>query len=217
MKFTVESLNQVETSTTDVDGEKRLYLEGPYMQCEIVNGNGRRYSLSSMIPAVENYQNEFIDTGRAIGELNHPDSPDLNFERACIRTLSLEKQGNDFIGKSLVTKGALGPLIYDLVVHDGVKVGVSSRALCESRMDGDIEVFDGMIHICAAADVVSDPSAPDAFVNGVLERKEYVIENGLILEAKVARVEKAVRSARRKDLDAVMRQAFRALSSEIKI
>ena len=165
-----------------------LYLEAIYLQGEIRNGNDRIYPIGILTSAVSQYQTEFIDTRRACGELNHPDHPQINFERACIRTISLVQDGNNFIGKALVLDTPLGLLVQSL--HKGdVNIGVSSRGLASvvEQRDGS-ELIQDDFYICAAADVVSDPSAPDAFVKGVMERKEWLVENGIIREKRLREV-----------------------------
>ena len=184
MKLLRETTKEVSFSK----GGSSLYLEGIYLQGEIRNGNDRVYPIGTLASAVSRYQTEFIDTRRACGELNHPDHPQINFERACVRTISLIQDGNNFIGKALVLNTPLGLLVQSL--HDGdVNIGVSSRGLASvvEQRDGS-ELIQDDFYICAAADVVSDPSAPDAFVKGVMERKEWLVENGIILEKRLREI-----------------------------
>jgi hypothetical protein len=195
MKLIRESIVDVFHSK---DNHSRLYLEGIFLQGEILNGNRRKYPISVLDSAVSTYQKEFIDTRRSLGELNHPDHPQVNYERSCIRTISLIKDGNNYIGKALVLNVPLGQLVKSLV-EDDVAIGVSSRGLAstEEQYDGT-ELIGSDFYICAAADVVSDPSAPDAFVDGVCERKEWVLDNGIIKESKAGLIKQIANETAKK-------------------
>ncbi len=177
--------------------EKRLYIEGIFMQGEIVNANGRLYPIAVLEKACDTYRTDFIETNRSVGELNHPDSPIIDMERACIKTVSLERRGNDIYGKAMVLSFAKGPIIEGMY-RDGIQIAVSSRGLASVNKFDGVEHVQDDFQICAAADVVYDPSAPKAFVNPILENKEWYIENGVILPKTMDIAEKAVKSARGK-------------------
>lgn len=162
---------------------KDLYITGPFIQMDVVNRNNRIYPSEYIKERVEKYIREQVETSRAIGELNHPATPEINYERAAILITSLQLNGNDYIGKAKVLeKLPLGSIVGGLV-REGVKVGVSSRAMgtTKERSDG-IKVVQRDYRIQTAADIVSDPSAPDAFVTAIMESKEWVFKNGVLVE-----------------------------------
>ena len=167
----------------------RYYIEGIFLQADMVNRNNRRYPARFVESAVNQYQRDFIDTNKSCGEMEHPDHPHINYERACIKTISLRREGSNWIGKGLVLSTPMGQLVESLI-RDDVALGVSSRALASSKYESGIEVIEDDLTYCAI-DVVSDPSAQDAWVNGVLERKEYVINNGIISEKTIGQALKA--------------------------
>ena len=154
---------------------KNFYIKGPYMMAEGVNRNKRIYPLEEMQKEVERYQNTMVDTGRAMGELNHPTTADVDLERACHLVTEMSQDGNVFHGKSKVLSTPTGLIVRSLI-NDGVRVGMSSRALGqlipESGTEGVNRVKDFKL---VAIDCVADPSFPKAFVNGILESKQYVV------------------------------------------
>lgn len=158
----------------------RYFIEGIFLQADMINRNNRRYPGRIVENAVNQYQTDFIDTRKSCGEMEHPDHPHINYERACIKTVSLVREGANWIGKAKVLTTPMGRLVESLI-DDDVAIGVSSRALASSKFESGVEVIDDDLTYLAI-DVVSDPSAQDAWVNGVLERKDYVIENGIICE-----------------------------------
>lgn len=166
------------------DGKKGLYITCPFIQMDVVNGNRRIYP-SEYIPAqIDKYISEKIKTDRALGELNHPNHPEVNYERACIKIVELTRQGSDYIGKAKVLESLpLGSIVAGLV-REGVKIGVSSRALgsLKTRPDG-VKIVQPDYKLMTAADVVSEPSAPDALVTAIMESKEWVFENGILKES----------------------------------
>lgn len=202
-------------SESDESG-KKLYIEGIFLQGEIVNGNGRKYPIDVLDRAVAKYTEEKIVPKRAGGELNHPESPEINPERLCIRTVSLEKEGNNYIGKALVLSTPMGQLIRNLI-EDDYQIAVSSRGLASIRMEGDVEVIEDDFYICAAADVVSDPSAPDAFVQGVMENRQWIYENGFFKPQVLEKAKKEIKKAPAKNLHIVMREAVKSIFDSIQV
>lgn len=203
--------------TTSKDEEsKKLYIEGIFLQGEIVNGNGRKYPIDVMDKAVQAYTEEFIKTNRAGGELNHPESPDINPERLCIRTVSLEKEGNNYIGKALVLSTPLGQLVRNLI-EDDYQIAVSSRGLASISMEGDVEVIEDDFYLCAAADVVSNPSAPDAFVQGVMEGRQWIFENGFFKPQALDEGKKKIQKATKVNLKNVMKEVVKDIFDSIQV
>lgn len=185
MKFLVEQYDTDQfTVINESDGKKDLYITGPFIQMDVVNGNRRIYP-SEYIPAqIDKYITEKIKTDRAVGELNHPNHPEVNYERACIKIVELTRQGSDYHGKAKVLESLpLGSIVAGLL-REGVKIGVSSRALgsLKTRHDG-VKIVQPDYKLMTAADVVSEPSAPDALVTAIMENKEWVFENGILKES----------------------------------
>jgi hypothetical protein len=151
----------------------KMFIKGPYMQCEEVNKNKRVYSANEMQTEVNRYISEMVDTKRSMGELNHPTSAEVNLERACHMVTEMSKQGNVFYGKSVVLSTPMGQIVRSLI-NDGVRVGMSSRALGKLIDEGNgvNRVQDFRL---VAVDCVADPSFPKAFVNGILESKQFVV------------------------------------------
>lgn len=204
MKLITEVLNT--NVISEENGEnKDVFIEGIFLQGEIINGNGRKYPIEVLEAAVEKYQ-PMIDAHRALGELNHPPTPQINYERAAIKTVSLIKEGNNYFGKAKLLSTPMGELCKGLV-RDGVQLAVSSRGLGSIREDKGISVVQSDFTLSAAADVVSDPSAPDAFVQGIMEDKEWVMQGGILVEQKVEAIKKIANKSA-KDINILKEQMF---------
>lgn len=177
------------------DGKKNLYIEGPFLQSEIKNRNGRVYPRSVMEREVNRYNEQFVSKGRALGELGHPDGPSINLDRVSHIIESLKQDGTNWVGRARITDTPMGNIARGLI-ESGAQLGVSSRGMGSLKLnrEGINEVQDDF-HLATAADIVADPSAPDAFVNGIMEGVDWIWENN-VLVAKSAReqVESAVRS-----------------------
>ena len=188
MKFLVEQIDTSQFNVINESDNKSLHITGPFIQMDVVNGNGRLYP-SEYIPAqIDKYITEKIAPARAVGELNHPNHPEVNYERACIKITELTRNGSDYIGKAKVLESLpLGQIVAGLL-REGVKIGVSSRALgsLKTRADG-VKIVQPDYRLMTAADVVSEPSAPDALVTAIMESKDWVFENGILRESEVKR------------------------------
>lgn len=188
-----ESVKYVTEATED--GKKNLYIEGPFLQSEIKNRNGRVYPRSVMEREVNRYNEQFVSKGRAMGELGHPDGPSINLDRVSHIIESLKQDGTNWVGRARITDTPMGNIARGLI-ESGAQLGVSSRGMGSLKLnrEGINEVQDDF-HLATAADIVADPSAPDAFVNGIMEGVDWVWENN-ILVARNAReqVERATRS-----------------------
>lgn len=159
------------------DGKRKLYLEGPYMMANEVNKNKRCYDLTEMVSEVRRYTDECIKNGRALGELNHPSTVDIDLSRACHNVINLRQEGNYFIGKSQVLSTPMGKIVENLI-DDGVTPGVSTRCLGQLEPDPLKEDINRVKNMkLVAIDVVADPSCPKAFVNGILESKQWILDN----------------------------------------
>ena len=191
MKLISEEIESVEIIAEEKNGKKNLYIQGPFLQAEVVNRNKRFYPLETMCNEVARYNKSFTDKGRALGELGHPDGPSINLDRVSHKIISLTQEGNNFIGKAQILSTPMGKIAESLL-SEGVKLGVSSRGM------GSIKNVDGVNHVgedfmlATAADIVADPSAPDAFVDGIMEGKEWVWEGNVLREMRCNEVKKSI-------------------------
>lgn len=182
MKLIREEIEQVEVITEEQNGKKVLYIQGPFLQSECTNRNNRRYPLSIMEREVGRYNDSYVTKGRALGELGHPDGPTINLDRVSHKIVSLQREGNNFIGKAQILSTPMGKIAESLL-KEGVTLGVSSRGIgsLKPTKQGYSEVGEDFM-LATAADIVADPSAPDAFVQGIMEGKEWVWEGGILRE-----------------------------------
>jgi len=176
MKLIKEEIESVEFITETVGKVKKLYIKGPFLQAECVNRNKRRYPMHILEKEVTRYSELYIDKGRALGELGHPTGPTVNLDRVSHKIVELCREGNNFIGKAQILSTPMGKIAESLI-KEGVCLGVSSRGLGSLRptRDGYSEVG-GDFMLATAADIVADPSAPDAFVQGIMEDKEWIYD-----------------------------------------
>ncbi len=207
MKLITETIENVEVITEGKGDDKKLYIEGVFLQSEIKNRNGRMYPFSVLEKEVQRYNEEYVKTSRALGELGHPDGPTVNLDRVSHRITSLQAEGNNFIGKAQILSTPNGNIAKALL-GEGVKLGVSSRGMgsIDKREDCGVVMDDFML--ATAADIVADPSAPDAFVNGIMEGKEWAWDNGILKETKVAKYQRYMDNATRKNLEERTLQVF---------
>tara|TARA_B100000530_G_scaffold329251_1_gene271012 strand:+ start:1282 stop:1926 length:645 start_codon:yes stop_codon:yes gene_type:complete len=200
MKLITETIENVEVITEGKGADKKLYIEGVFLQSEIKNRNGRMYPFSVLEKEVNRYNEEYVKTSRALGELGHPDGPTVNLDRVSHRITSLTAEGTNFIGRAQIMNTPMGNIAKSLL-EDGVKLGVSSRGMgsIDKREDMGVVMDDFML--ATAADIVADPSAPDAFVNGIMEGKEWAWDNGILKETEVAKYKRYIDSATRRNLE----------------
>ena len=200
MKLITETIENVEVITEGKGDDKKLYIEGVFLQSEIKNRNGRMYPFSVLEKEVERYNEEYVKTSRALGELGHPDGPTVNLDRVSHRITSLKAEGTNFVGRAQILSTPNGNIAKALL-EEGVKLGVSSRGMgsIDKREDCGVVMDDFML--ATAADIVADPSAPDAFVNGIMEGKEWAWDNGILKETKVAKYQRYMDNATRKNLE----------------
>ena len=194
MKLITEMVEDVNLLVENKDGVKHYYIEGVFMQAEQKNRNGRIYPTAHIAPAVEKYVTEYVNKNRAMGELNHPSGPTVNLDKVSHIIKELKTDGNNFVGKSKVLD---------------TPMGMSSRGMGSlKRNSGGINEVQKDF-VLSAVDIVADPSAPDAFVNGILEGKEWVWDNGLLREQQIAQYEKQIKQASRKNLQETALNAFK--------
>jgi hypothetical protein len=209
MKLITEAIDDVKyLAEESEEGKKKLYIEGTFLVGNRVNKNNRMYKMDTLRNEVTRYTKELIETNRALGELGHPDTPSLNLDRACIKILSLKEDGDTFRGKALVLDTPYGQIVKNLIEND-VGLGVSSRALGSlvQTKEGYNLVQDDL-RLATAADVVADPSAPGAFVQGIMENKEWVLVNGKFTEAQFEQTKKVIKKASRQEIEQVAIKLF---------
>lgn len=182
MKLIREEIESVEILTETVGGKKNLFIKGVFLQSEMVNRNGRLYPFNIMEKEVNRYNKDYVQKGRALGELGHPDGPTVNLDRVSHKITDLRQEGKNFVGKAQILSTPMGKIAESLL-KDGVTLGVSSRGIgsLKDNTKGYKEVGEDFM-LATAADIVADPSAPDAFVQGIMEGKEWVWDGGLLKE-----------------------------------
>ena len=190
VKLISEAVEEVEYITEEKDGGEKSYkIRGIFMQADIKNRNGRVYPMEVLDEEVKKYNKNFIQQNRAFGELGHPDGPTVNLERVSHMITSLKPDGKNFIGEAKIMDTPMGKIVKNLM-DEGAKLGVSSRGMGSLRQKGGANVVSDDFYLATAADIVADPSAPNAFVEGIMEGKEWVWNNGALVEAHVADLKK---------------------------
>ena len=190
VKLISEAVEEVEYITEEKDGGGKNYkIRGIFMQADIKNRNGRIYPMEVLDEEVKKYNKNFIEQKRAFGELGHPDGPTVNLERVSHMITSLKPDGKNFIGEAKIMDTPMGKIVQNLM-DEGAKLGVSSRGMGSLKQKGGANVVSDDFYLATAADIVADPSAPNAFVEGIMEGKEWVWNNGALVEAHVADLKK---------------------------
>ena len=207
MKLITETIENVQVITEGKGDSKRMYIEGVFLQSELRNRNGRVYPFEVLQREVNRYNEEYVKTKRALGELGHPDGPTVNLDRVSHRITELRAEGNNFMGKAQILDTPMGKIAKSLL-GEGVQLGVSSRGMGSiDRREDTAYVMDDFM-LATAADIVADPSAPDAFVNGIMEGKEWVWDNGILKESKVAKYQRYMSESTRQNLEERTLQVF---------
>jgi hypothetical protein len=192
MKLITEEVQQVKFITEGKGVKKKMYIEGIFLQGDICNRNGRMYPMETLSREVKRYTESFINKGRALGELGHPDGPTVNLDRVSHKIISLEQDGCNFKGKAQILETPMGKIAQSLL-DSGVCLGVSSRGVGSLQMTNEGHKVVGKDFMLAtAADIVADPSAPDAFVQGIMEGKEWVWEGGILREKLAEQTQKRI-------------------------
>ena len=192
MKLITEEVSNVKIITEGKGSSKKLYIEGVFLQGNIKNRNGRMYPVETLAREVNRYNEAFVGKGRALGELGHPDGPTVNLDRVSHKITSLVQEGNNFRGKAQLLNTPMGKIASSLL-DEGVMLGVSSRGVGSLKEDRDgCKVVGEDFMLATAADIVADPSAPDAFVSGIMEGKEWIWEGGILREQQAAQTQKRI-------------------------
>ena len=213
MKLITEHFDNLEYITEDKDGKKNIFIEGIFMQAEKKNRNGRVYPKKTLFGAVEKYISEQVKPGRAVGELDHPEGPTINLDKVSHKITELKFMGDDVVGKAQILKTPMGQIVEGLI-EGGVKLGVSSRGM------GTVENKEGATYvnedyILSTVDIVQDPSAQGAFVNGIMEGVEWIWDNGILKAQQLEKYETEIREASSKELSLVQEKVFKDFLSKL--
>jgi hypothetical protein len=209
MKLIRETVENVKYITeASESGKKNLFIEGTFLVGDTVNRNNRMYKMETLRNEVNRYNEEYIKTNRALGELGHPDTPSINLERVSHKIVSLAEDGNTFYGKALILETPYGQIVKNFLEND-VSVGVSSRALGSVMQTKEgYNLVQDDLKLATAADIVADPSAPGAFVNGIMENKEWMFVEGKFVEADFDNAKKQIQRASSRQIEEVALKLF---------
>lgn len=207
MKLIKEITESVNVITEEADGKKTLYIEGPFLVAETKNKNGRVYKYDTMKEEVSRYTTNYIEKSRAFGELGHPDTPSINLDRVSHMIVGLREEGNQWIGKAKILDTPMGNIARSLI-EGGAQLGVSSRGMGSLKMVNGVNVVQPDFCLATAADIVADPSAPGAFVQGIMEGKEWMLVDGRWTEMHLEEAKNQIIKATRKDIEVVSLQIF---------
>jgi hypothetical protein len=208
MKLIKEVVEEVSCITEEADGKKTLYIQGPFLVAEVVNRNNRKYLKEIMEKEVNRYTEQYVNKNRAFGELGHPDTPTINLDRVSHLTTNLKQEGNVWIGKAKILDTPMGSIVKNLL-EGGAQVGVSSRGMGSLKSVGGINIVQDDFHLATAADIVADPSAPGAFVQGIMEGKEWQLINGIWTEKQYEEAKQQIQKASRKQIEEVSLHIFK--------
>ena len=209
MKLITEQIENVKYLTEKTeDGKKKLYIEGTFLVGDAVNKNNRMYKMDTLRNEVKRYDEEYIKTNRALGELGHPDTPSLNLERVSHKIVSLTEDGNTFYGKAMILDTPYGQIVKNFI-DSGVNLGVSSRAMGSVTMTKEgYNLVQDDLRLATAADIVADPSAPGAFVNGIMENKEWLFVEGRFVEMDIDNAKRQIKQASKQQIEQVALNLF---------
>ena len=191
MKLITETIENIEVLTEERNGKKDYKIKGIFMQADIKNRNGRIYPVGTLAKEVKRYNEQFINKKRAFGELGHPDGPTVNLERVSHMITSLKPEGKNFIGEAKIMDTPYGKIVKNLI-DEGAQLGVSSRGMGSLQSGSQGNVVGKDFYLATAADIVADPSAPNAFVEGIYEGKEWVWDNGSLIESELQRMKRRI-------------------------
>ena len=214
MKLISEEVQNAEYLVEENNGKKEYKIRGVFLQSEIKNRNGRVYPTEVLTREVNRYTKEFINKNRAFGELGHPDGPTVNLERVCHMVKSLKQDGKDFIGEAKIMDTPYGKIVKGLI-DEGAQLGVSSRGMGSLIQRNGVNYVKDDFYLATAADIVADPSAPDAFVEGIMESKEWIWDNGVLKEKDIESWKNQVRTARQRSLEEAKLKVFESFLKKL--
>jgi hypothetical protein len=216
MKLIKEHTEQVNLIVEEKLGKgKEYFIEGVFLQSNLKNRNGRVYPTDVMAKEVKRYSEEYIDKNRAFGELGHPDSPTINLDRVCMMIKSLKQEGDNWVGKAKIMDTPYGKIVKNLI-DEGAQLGVSSRGMGSLTQKNGVSVVGNDFMLATAADIVADPSAPNAFVEGVMESREWVIVDGKFVEKDLREAQALIRKTSSKNLQEAKLKLFASFLEKIK-
>lgn len=216
MKLIREVTESVNLLTEAKNGKKEYFIEGIFLQSQIKNRNGRMYPESVMDKEVARYMKEQVEQNRAYGELGHPDTPSINLDRVSHLIVSLKKEGTNYVGKAKILETPMGQIARGLL-DGGANLGVSSRALGSLKSNNEgVQIVQDDFMLSTAADIVADPSAPDAYVRGIMESKEWVFVDGKFVEKHIEEVKNTIRKTSSRHLEEAKIRAFQDFLMKIK-
>jgi hypothetical protein len=216
MKLIKEVTESVNLLTESKNGKKEYFIEGIFLQSELKNRNGRMYPESVMDKEVARYMKEQVEQNRAYGELGHPDTPSINLDRVSHLIVSLKKEGTNYVGKAKILETPMGNIAKALL-EGGSNLGVSSRALGSLKSNNEgVQIVQDDFMLSTAADIVADPSAPDAFVRGIMESKDWVFVDGKFVEKHIEEVKSVIRKTSSRQLEEAKIRAFQNFLMKIK-
>jgi hypothetical protein len=207
MKLIKEITESVNYLVEEKDGKRTLFIEGPFLVSERVNKNGRMYKEETMRKEVGRYVTESVEKNRAFGELGHPDTPSINLDRVSHIIVGLRQEGTDWIGKAKILETPMGNIARNLI-EGGGQLGVSSRGMGSLKAVNGVNIVQDDFHLATAADIVADPSAPGAFVQGIMEGKEWMMVGGIWTEVQYEQAKREIKQASRKEIEQVSLKIF---------
>ena len=214
MKLITEVTETINYLAEEKDGKKSLYIEGPFLQSEVVNRNGRKYLKETMEKEVQRYTEQYVNKNRAFGELGHPDTPTVNLDRVSHLIVGLRQEGSDWIGKAKILDTPMGNIVKSLI-EGGAQIGVSSRGMGSLKNVNGINIVQDDFHLATAADIVADPSAPNAFVHGIMEGKEWALVNGVWTEQQFEEAKQMIQKASRQQIEEVSLRIWESLVKKL--
>ena len=215
MKLITETIENIELITEDKsNGGKDYKIRGIFLQGDIKNRNGRVYPVDVLSKEVGRYNKEFVEKKRAFGELGHPDGPTVNLERVSHMITSLKSEGRNFIGEAKIMDTPYGKIVKNLI-DEGAQLGVSSRGMGSMKQVNGKNVINNDFYLATAADIVADPSAPDAFVEGIMEGKEWLWDNGVLKSMEIEKYKQVIENTQRRELAEVKARVFKDFLSKI--
>ena len=214
MKLISEEVTNAEYLIEEKNGKKEYKIRGVFLQSNVKNRNGRVYPREILVREVNRYTKEFINKNRAFGELGHPDGPTVNLERVCHMVKSLTPDGDNFIGEAKIMDTPYGKIVKGLI-DEGAQLGVSSRGMGSIVTRNGVNYVKDDFYLATAADIVADPSAPDAFVEGIMESRNWVWENGILKEKEIEAWKNQIRMARQRSLDETKIKVFESFLKKL--
>jgi hypothetical protein len=214
MKLISEEVQSAEYLVEETNGKKEYKIRGIFLQSDVKNRNGRVYPREVLVREVNRYNKEFVERKRAFGELGHPDGPTVNLERVSHMITKLSPNGKDFIGEAKIMNTPYGKIVKGLI-DEGAQLGVSSRGMGSISMRNGVNYVKDDFYLATAADIVADPSAPDAFVEGIMESKEWVWDNGVLKQVDIESWKKQIKEAKQRVLEETKLKVFESFLKKL--